>query len=170
MCQECIELLHYSQGDSIFLRGDAAKKFMILKQGTIEYTDVKRNVHEVHENHWLAEAVLWTLWVYHGNPVAGTEVNLMSVDSDNFQKVAVETGVAFGLPSHYAHMFVDHMNHVGVEELTDLQDDEFDVTWATHLAFMDPSRVAILAYRNAEQDGEETEHDSDEEEHRDSVV
>jgi hypothetical protein len=140
ICSEAVESLHVSEGDVFFCRGDEAKSFFILKNGLVKYKDCKEVTHHVDEGMWLAEAILWAPWVHHGQAKAQTESLLLFLQSARFQKCMQENRAALGSPSHYARLFVEHMNGVKFEDLTDLRDETFEMDWAVDVAFAQLAR------------------------------
>lgn len=136
MCHDGVHELHVSEGDAIFCRGDPAKKVYTITAGETTYVNRKDDLTVVKQGEWLAEAGLWTTWVHHGQAQGKGETTIVSVDTKTFLTYALENRANTSHVSHYAVLFVEHLNTLNPEDFVDLSDPSFNIAWATHVAFM----------------------------------
>merc|ERR1712176_296149 len=71
---------------------------------------------------FICEPVLWTDWMQRGVLRASTECSLLTLDAARFQEISMHF---FKLteathPAWYAEQFVEHLNDLDLNELTDL--------------------------------------------------
>jgi len=137
MCHEAVEELHISEGDVVFARGDRAKRFLIIKHGSLLYDHPASGTHSLEQGDFVAEAGMWLTWAHHGRLQARTESSLDALDYAKFLHCAAQNHTDGLCPSHYAHLFVEHMKDQDSDYLSDLPDVNFNVEFAVHVAFIE---------------------------------
>merc|ERR1712217_812269 len=88
---------------------------------------------------WFCEASLWTHWTYQGHMAALRRSHVMLLESVKFHSVARASFCPSIDAAKYAELFVEYLNQVEHDELTDLQLEGFDMTGAV-LACCDNER------------------------------
>jgi len=160
MCHE-VAVLEFTEGGVVFQRGDQAKNFFIVREGRLSYRDLgSSSGEEVDSGEWLAEAVLWMEWVYHGHAKALEETTLLVLDAAKFQSCCNENRTSSWAPSHYAALFVEHLNGLDLKEISDLRDPNFELQWSSQVAFAETPQMKKMEFREMEEGEAEndTEH------------
>lgn len=140
VCHVAVRQLTLSRGDVLFSHGDASKRMYFGGSGAVGYVRHAQGLDgaaQILEDHrwWLSEAALWTPWVHHGQARAHTHCGLYALEVEPFHHAVMKNRVAMAAPSHYAHMFVDHLNNVDPMEMTDLHMATYDTLAAVEIAW-----------------------------------
>jgi len=97
-------------------------------------TDIVGGGENVHEGSWACEAALWTPWFHMGDLHAITECQIMKIGSQHFRKAASMHRELVRTIRAYCELFVQRLNELSPEDLTDL-------TWKT----CDPGEIVASA-------------------------
>jgi len=121
-----------AQGDLIFACGEKAKKVTFLTGGCLEYTlgdkvdcngktcSTAGGRDYMFEGMWISEAVLWTEWHHLGDLQAMTECQVITVESKQFGEAVQVNAPMWMAVRKYAERFIDALNGIDLEDLTDL--------------------------------------------------
>eukprot|EP00928_Gymnodinium_smaydae_P044916 TRINITY_DN29985_c0_g1_i1.p1 TRINITY_DN29985_c0_g1~~TRINITY_DN29985_c0_g1_i1.p1 ORF type:complete len:843 (-),score=175.50 TRINITY_DN29985_c0_g1_i1:205-2691(-) len=74
----------------------------------------------VSDGEWVTEAVLWVSWVHVGDLEATTESSIVVINSDQFGAAMQSNTVVWSSVQRYAASFVNFLNNVSKDDLTDL--------------------------------------------------
>merc|ERR1712032_1252737 len=78
----------------------------------------------VKESEWVCEMVLWVPWVHVGDLQALTDAHLICIDCSEFQKTVEVNKYLWLLARKYAATFVQSLNKLPRDRLTDLMHRE----------------------------------------------
>jgi len=82
----------------------------------------------ISEGSWVAEAVLWTPWVHLGDLQAQTECQVITIEASIFGETIQMNRPLWLSVQKYALKFMDALNRVRCDSLTDLCDELFSPT------------------------------------------
>jgi hypothetical protein len=125
VCHEAMSALLIASGDVIFNAGEMPSfpKMYIVCSGTLEYIPLSGQVVEVHQEHWLSEACLWTRWMHRGVLKTTTEGRLGVLDATKFQLIVATFDQGELDARRYATAFVKYLNNlIDMEELEKITD------------------------------------------------
>jgi hypothetical protein len=125
LCHTAIEEQTLSRHDILFSVGDTASKVYFVHSGMLSYIPnwfpIAENVYPCGEGQgWLCEACLWTTWTCVGDAEGEERANLFSVDAELFHEVVKSCKGHILQPVRYAKIFVEYLNSLEEELLTDL--------------------------------------------------
>lgn len=130
-----------ARDDQAFSCGVQARHMIFLSNGALEYllgameeevrppvspisegtsSEFSPQSEMVLEGTWVAEAVLWTPWIHLGDLFALQESQIVVVDAMKFGEAVQIARPLLVAVSRYAEKFLDTMNRVNKQELTDL--------------------------------------------------
>jgi hypothetical protein len=119
-----------AQNDYLFLPGERATSMYIVSDGQLSYarTDRNKDLHreQVDQNEdWIAEPILWThKWIHLGMLSANKESALLLIFPEPFQKTVSLNPHAFWLGCRYASSFMQWLNDLAPEVLSDITQGE----------------------------------------------
>jgi hypothetical protein len=133
ICHSAMSMTQYSKGDMIFHVGQTAAAMMILKSGTLRYRwipvdhttlghDAQRKDEFLVSGQWVAEAALWAAhWAHKGELRAMEHSCVCDISSSQLAKIIKEFELVTEQdPADYAQEFVDEVNALHDEDLSDL--------------------------------------------------
>jgi len=136
ICHTAIDESWLSHGDVLFSSGENAEKMYIIKCGVLNYTPQdadKDNKMLVQADEWISEAALWAPWVHVGVAMAPVRCCLLVVDAMAVVQVARGTRSPAFRPGEYADLFVNYLNSLESDELSDLHSCGFDMHGAVEV-------------------------------------
>lgn len=143
ICHQAINLAQVSHEDLIFTVGEipTRPKVYFPMTGELEYVSMDGTVTKCSERgtktmkdddvrvikddetisiQWISEATLWTRWMHRGALQAVDDCRLCILDSTTFQDIVTEFDHPEFNPKMYAFQFVEMLNDMGLEHITDL--------------------------------------------------
>jgi len=130
ICHCGVSKLKLHRGDLLFSCGempDDPQMFFVI-DGRLLYLHKDLFAYNVDKGQWMCEAVLWTLWCYHGTMKAKGDTMLLLVDSAKFQRIVCQfLNKDESNPISYGQQFVRYMNSSNRHDLTDIHDAKFSV-------------------------------------------
>lgn len=128
-----------ASGDVLFSCSEEAKSMVFVSNGTMEYTigrlerpdgmtspeskisgNTRKFSQSVHRLQYVSEPVLWCTWLHVGDMIAITESSVVSVDSGAFGQSLSNNQPVWTAVKRYARKYVNELNRVPKEDLTDL--------------------------------------------------
>merc|ERR1719331_3754045 len=91
----------------------------------------------VNAGDWVCEAVLWTMWVHHGDLRAHKECQMITIDGHKFSQLMRKNNILWIQLHKYAAAFVAELNKISAETLTDL------LTGGRDDALIDPHDILL---------------------------
>eukprot|EP00931_Biecheleriopsis_adriatica_P030515 TRINITY_DN17998_c0_g1_i1.p1 TRINITY_DN17998_c0_g1~~TRINITY_DN17998_c0_g1_i1.p1 ORF type:complete len:764 (-),score=139.82 TRINITY_DN17998_c0_g1_i1:116-2407(-) len=137
LCHCGISEFSVSAGDTIFACGEVASKMIFVKSGILKYFrgEDDSDSHFLKRNDWAAEACLWTKWRHLGNASSAVSSTLTSVDASKFLEIVACAGFLGRFnPACYARLFVEHLNSMDDDDLTDTSMMGFDYDKACRIS------------------------------------
>ncbi|CAK0884090.1 unnamed protein product [Prorocentrum cordatum] len=118
-----------ASGDYLFYPGEEATHLWIVVEGSSEYTRRDSSGilcrEKVNNNEdWIAEPVLWTKWVHRGLLTALEDGDVLAIDGKKFCTLVRLNPKAHSFASKYAHNFINWLNGLDMDELTDISQGE----------------------------------------------
>jgi len=125
VCEVCL-----ARGDAVFLCGEQARALnFVTNNGMVQYNigrfeeggEGKQSEGEsVGDGEWICEAALWTIWLHLGDAHAVTESQIVSISGEVFGSCVQMHSWLWMSLKQYAENFVDELNALGPDRLTDL--------------------------------------------------
>jgi len=122
VCHTAARSVSVSAGDGIFSAGTspAQPQMYFITDGSLEYMS-KALVTTTHDDHnielqkgeWIAEAVLWVVWMYRGDLIARANSSYCMLDALQFQDTVNEFHHHSTIAKAYAEKFVTRLNRIG---------------------------------------------------------
>jgi len=126
-CRDSLFMKVLARHDVLFHAGEHGHKMFFVTEGELLYRPheclkgASPSSFGVEGGDWVAEATLWSPWLYLGVLQAQTESRLVAIDADMFGEAMKHIGNDTWLFTHaYAVTFVQQMNELAVEQFTDL--------------------------------------------------
>jgi len=98
--------------EELFTPGVVAHKMYFITMGIMEYQHIsllREEDHELKENQWVGEPVLWMRWTHFGTLLARTACEIIGLGAVEFRKVALASEPSAAFFSEYARLFVEHL-------------------------------------------------------------
>lgn len=140
ICHTCVSQLQLSRGDVLFSSGEIPPSpctyFCI--NGKLQYLQeygYRNGARRMDAGQWSCEAVLWTAWVHIGMLRAKTECSLQLLSAGNFQSIATQFQTREFYPKKYAEAYVNRLNTMDKEFLSDLATPDLDIDGICDLVF-----------------------------------
>jgi len=131
LCKLAITTAEQASSDLIFQKGQGASSMLFVSDGSLQYSvshTSKQPQRTIGVLEWSTEACLWTMWVHVGELRAMSESRVLCIDSSEFGRAIVKFLASWQLARPYALAFVNMLNSVGADELSDLYDPSLDPT------------------------------------------
>lgn len=128
-------------GDLHFCCGEEAASMTFITNGTLQYhrgsdtgsehedlnsgDGVVTHMQEAFEGEWVSEAALWVPWTHVGDITAETVCQLIAIDAKVFGEGVSCNAHVGPVVYKYARRFIDKLNEVSQEELSDLLERTF---------------------------------------------
>lgn len=118
ICHDAVTQISFLRGDLIFSKNEIPEdpSMFFIVCGTLAYN--RHDTQRVGPEHWIAEAALWTQWMYRGSLRVARDSQVLVLDSQKFQ------GIAKNYPGPhvrmYAQKFVAQLCESDVSALTDV--------------------------------------------------
>merc|ERR1719379_1985493 len=123
VCHYATGILLLSATDAVFNKGEVGTKMYFIFKGSLEYVPGEGQSVTIADRSYIAEAVLWTRWIYKGTFSATNDSKLASLEAKTFQDIVdrFNDGGAFD-PKVYAADFVSNLNKLALanQPITDL--------------------------------------------------
>lgn len=125
VCSKALTRCSLVRGETLFSCGEAAKRMHFICMGLLTYEAMRGEPRapqkdNLRENMWVCESVLWTTWTYFGTLTSVIECEVVCVDSDQFGSALRNNREVWQEGFNYAKSFVQGLNRVGVDHLSDL--------------------------------------------------
>mmetsp|Transcript_117871 Transcript_117871/g.263503 ORF Transcript_117871/g.263503 Transcript_117871/m.263503 type:complete len:787 (-) Transcript_117871:38-2398(-) len=133
LCHSVITEVSLSQGDLLFTVGDRSHSMFVIWGGCLDYASSQANSSSfafVRQGEWLCEGCLWTHWISCGEVHAKTRATIVCISAKNLHDVAKHCRSLSMRPARYGELFVEYLNSLHEHELTDLEDEDFDMNGA----------------------------------------
>mmetsp|Transcript_5303 Transcript_5303/g.10130 ORF Transcript_5303/g.10130 Transcript_5303/m.10130 type:complete len:359 (+) Transcript_5303:3-1079(+) len=134
-----LQAFSYARGDVLFTAGQQAKAMLFVTTGMLEYTLGEQESEEVSlsckkpsapevvlEEQWVCEAVLWTPWLHLGDCESMQVTQSISVEAQRFGEAIQDHRLLLMAVRNYADRFVEELNRVDRDDLTDLLHQVFN--------------------------------------------
>jgi len=102
---------------------DCTAMYMV-RSGRFCYTCEKAQNVLVNKGDWACEAALWTQWFHRGDMMALEDSVLLKVSAVELQECLNSMHMRRHEPRRYAERFVNQLNDIGFDEVTDIPDPE----------------------------------------------
>merc|ERR1712151_53665 len=107
--------------DVLFTGGSTGTQMHCVVSGSLRYVKMKSaEPIPVREGDWLCEPALWTSWFHLGEVQSTTDCQLVSVGAVAFGEAMSQDPALFLLVSDYAAKFVQWLNELDFDGLTDV--------------------------------------------------
>ncbi|CAK0810169.1 unnamed protein product, partial [Prorocentrum cordatum] len=132
ICHRAVARLFLTRSDALFADGDipTQPRMYFVKDGRLAYVQNVDSMCLANEvvtaGQWFCEATLWTNWVHQGSMSARRACNLLSLDSEAFQRLLTPVQATDHSVRNYAAAFVAQLNDP-CRRLTDLTDQDMDL-------------------------------------------
>lgn len=143
LSHKAMTVRHLARRDPVFVYQEKSTHMYLVLAGQLRYAHAKTEVREIVEEHedWISEASLWmTKWVHLGNLSAVTESNLLLVSPKIFAEIVQKNPHAYSLASTYARNFLQWLNDLSAEELSDIFQGE--IVSERHLEFCEVDNMS----------------------------
>lgn len=130
ICHTSLTKLVLHRGDLVFSSGEMPEEpvMFFVVEGQLLYMHNDSAPVHVQAPAWACEAVLWTLWMYHGTMRAKADCSLILLGALSFQKIACQfLGRDGANPIPYAREWLQKMNDSPKSTITDLEDPEMQL-------------------------------------------
>jgi len=134
-----------ADNDSLFLAGEMGTHMFIIVEGQLRYRRESRPGSINHDKaetvrgdeHWVAEPVLWvSKWVHVGDLVASQDSKLITISPTGFGEVIQLNPTSFHLALEYAHKFIDWLEGLQADNLSDINLSSPEITTAGRSSWM----------------------------------
>jgi len=123
ICHAAMSVSSNSIGDVLFHFGEASSKMMILRQGCLRYSWGAENEEHMAPGNWISEAPLWTTWAHRGILTAIEDSAVFDIVAEEFHEIVSQFEVTTFDPCVYANQFVNKLNQLDADDVTDLPFD-----------------------------------------------
>jgi len=134
ICLKAVTRFALAANECMFQAGllSASPGMLIVKSGRLMYRNELSDEETVLlPGDWVCEASLWTQWVHCGELWAVKDSALLHIDSSLLQEVIGRSSGVNGFkkrePHRYAERFVEKLNELGAEAVTDVYTSDLDV-------------------------------------------
>eukprot|EP00928_Gymnodinium_smaydae_P066250 TRINITY_DN49294_c0_g1_i1.p1 TRINITY_DN49294_c0_g1~~TRINITY_DN49294_c0_g1_i1.p1 ORF type:complete len:673 (+),score=97.17 TRINITY_DN49294_c0_g1_i1:185-2203(+) len=135
----------FARGDTIFIAEEKATHLEFVVAGRLHYirTDSLGNKYEEwvdKDEDWISEPACWTSsWIHVGLLASATESDLLRVDAGQFAGAICMNPHAQKVVTTYANRFVEWINSVDIDNLTDIaQGDDEELVGRVRNFIMEP--------------------------------
>lgn len=125
ICENAIAAMPLSPGDVFFSCGESPSDpaMYFLTDGTLKYEQLSKPPCLVTHGMWFSEPVLWTLWIHCGTLTTKSHSQVMALNAKSFSTIANSFETMHFSPSVFATEYVEKLNLVDANDLTDLDMD-----------------------------------------------
>jgi len=126
VCHSCMTMTTVSVGDILFNAGEIASKpkMLLINHGILTYvfgSSANPQKTGLEKGHWVCEASLWVPWVHRGMLTATKDSSMYELNGVEFQSIVSSFEHSAGFdPMKYAIRFLDELNSLPKEEVSDL--------------------------------------------------
>jgi len=122
LCHTGLKSKQLAAGDLLFPVGEEALSAFVVKSGALAYmTSWGGHLRpDLYAGEWIAEAILWTRWRFHGTCHSAAPTELLVLEAEQFVRVMGAHPVSWSFAVNYGRKFVDYLNTRTKEDRIDL--------------------------------------------------